>query len=341
MSNPESKSPTPHPRSAGRFRFILTIACTALLAFAWVFPQDFTNTSRPYIAAAWLAFAVRTWQFHIGIFLLILAAASLRIRRLCLFASLLALLTLAPDAWRARPKSPPALDPPTLTVMSINLLHTNTNVSAVVDHIRSASPDLLLFQEYTPAWNEALTASLSDAYPHRFTEPRPGAFGTAMFSRIPLHQTSTITLSQWDSPQQRAVVRLDGWPIAVWNIHLIPPHLFAHLVERRIEFGRLLLALDEEFLPHIVIGDMNFTDSSPQAAELHRRGLRDVHNFSGKFRGSTWPATGTLHSLGLGFRIDHIYLSRTLASSHSHVGPRIGSDHRPIHSTLGFPEQTR
>src|SRR5215217_1271878 len=47
--------------------WLLVLACYALLTFAWVWPQDWRNTSTAYVAASWVALLVRAAQFHLGL----------------------------------------------------------------------------------------------------------------------------------------------------------------------------------------------------------------------------------------------------------------------------------
>ena len=315
----------------------LVFGSYALLALAWLWPQDYRNESPAYVLVAWLAFLVRVLQFHLGLLLLAVAviAAFVRGRRLFLAAAPLVVFTLGPAWWSyLRPARPDPVDPasPALRVMSVNLLMINRNTDGIIAEIQSARPDVLLLQEYSDHWHDALQKALAAAYPHRSFETRDDSFGVAVYSRLPFaggDVYNRVALGREALPQQRAVVRFGGRDVAVYNVHLLPPRRLDYTVENRVQFADLLKTLSEERLPYVVAGDWNLTDDTPQHRDLRRVGARDAQDVAGRGRGATWPVNSFFRYLP-GLRLDHVYLGPGLTAVRCATGVGDGSDHRPL-----------
>src|SRR4051812_26896513 len=79
----------------------VVLAAYALLALAYAWPQNYRNELPAFVIAAWAAFMVRELQFHLGLFVAVIAlvAAFVRGRRLFLAAVPLVLFTLGPPFW--------------------------------------------------------------------------------------------------------------------------------------------------------------------------------------------------------------------------------------------------
>jgi len=304
-----------------------------LLAFSGLFPQDFESTSAPYVFFAWMAFLVSAFRFHIGLLLAVVAlgAAVARLRRMLLATAPVLLYTLVPVCSDYVPRAAPGESGPTVRVMSVNLLVSNTDTAGVLAEIRSARPDILLLQEYSAAWHQALNPALSPEYPHSVFKTGEDSFGGAVYSRFSFvgRPESDVQMGTEAVPQFRAVVDLSGRHVAVYNIHLLPAWKFEYALEGRLEFADLLALLREETLPVILGGDFNFTGTTPQARGLRRAGFRDAWDLAGCGHGATWPASGPLRFLP-GFRIDHVYLGPGVTCVRCVRGEARGSDHRPL-----------
>ena len=317
--------------------WLLLLTCYVLLAFAWVWPQDWRNISTGYVAASWVALLVRAAQFHIGLLvgLIALIAAFGKGRRLFLASVPVVLFTLVPPAWRAMPKDPPAAAPgaPTLRVMSVNLLMINERYDEVIDRVQSERPDVLVLQEYTGWWHRSMQKALSVEYPHCRFEPRDDSFGAAVYSRTPFvgDAPGGPKLGTWAaaSPQQRVVVDVGGRHVAIYNVHLLPPRRLDYTFEHRLQFADLTDALSKEKLPAVVVGDFNWTESMPQHAALRGLGWRDAQDVAGTGRGATWPMNSIFRHLP-GIRLDHAYLGPSLTCTRVRTVETPGSDHKAL-----------
>jgi endonuclease/exonuclease/phosphatase (EEP) superfamily protein YafD len=317
--------------------WLLVLACYVLLAFAWLWPQDWRNTSTAYVLAAWVALIVRAVQFHLGLLVgaVALIAAFGKGRRLFLASLPVVLFTLGPPLWQAMPEDPPTPAPgtPGLRVMSVNLLMINERYDEVIARIRAERPDVLALQEYTGRWHRAMQKALASEYPHCRFETREDSFGAAVYSRTPFQDDgrsdpSLGTLAS-DSPQQRAVVKLGGADVAVYNVHVLPPRTLEYTAEHRLQVADLADALAKEKLPAVVAGDFNWTESMPQHALLRRLGWRDAHDVAGSGRGATWPMHSVFRILP-GIRLDHVYLGPPLTCTAVRTVNIAGSDHRAL-----------
>lgn len=319
--------------------WICLVAAYCVVGFAYLWPPDFRNQSPVYVGVAWTAFMVRTFVFHLGLVIVALAAGAAwaRERRLLLATLPLLAIALGPTLPRYAPRSTQPTRGETITVMSVNLLASNTNTASIVDEIRAADPDLLLLQEYTSHWHDALQSAIGPRYPHTRYVRREDSFGNAIYSKRPFAEEvdQRLKMGKGLVPQFRAVVEIEGQQVAVYNVHLLPPWGMDFLIETRREFADLLDMLAAEPLPTILAGDFNFTERSPQARALRRNGIRDAHDLGGWGRGTTWPISGFFRWVP-SLRLDHVYLQGGLTCTGCRTGKGRGSDHRPVIAEVGF-----
>ncbi len=312
-----------------------------LLLAAYLWPQDFRSHSQLYNLACYGLFMVRTFLWHMGLVILLIGLLAAWRRTWWLAAATAPLLvaTLAPEAWDFLPKSPQQPIGAPITVMSINLLYNNYETSPIIEEIRAADPDILLLQEYAPAWHQAILNAIGSRYPYIRHVLRDDPFGAAIYSRIPFvgDVETGLLLGNIHTPQIRAVVRIANQDVALYNIHLQPPYGLLRTMIGRQQLADLQDMLAGEKLPVILSGDFNFTDRSPNADLLHGIGLVAAHSLAGWGRGSTWPVNDFLRYVP-GLRLDHIYLSRRLTCSESRTGIGTGSDHRPIVARVGLSD---
>lgn len=316
----------------------LVVGSYALLLLAWFWPEDLRNTSPVYNIVGYGIFMTWTFVWHLGVLLTAVAAIAAwqRSWRLVLATIPLLGVCLGGELRHYLPKWPAAPTGQTITVMSVNLLYSNLDTTPIIREIRTTEPDILLLQEYTPAWHRDLQQSIGQDYPYVVESQRESPFGAAIYSRLPLEDVNTfVPLGNTGTPQLRAVIQADGRKIALYNIHLLPPYGLEYTRYTRAQLADLIDVLREEPLPVILSGDFNFTDRSPNAAGLHAIGLIDTHTVAGSGRGSTWPVN-SFYRYVPGIRLDHIYLRDGITCSQSRTGTGTGSDHRPILARIGW-----
>jgi endonuclease/exonuclease/phosphatase (EEP) superfamily protein YafD len=153
----------------------------------------------------------------------------------------------------------------------------------------------------------------------------------AVYSREPIEPDGSgpLRLGLFGVPQIRAVTRLGGRRVAVYNVHLLPPRRMDYTREHRRQLADLLDRLAEERLPLVLAGDFNFTPRTPDAEGLGGLGLADAHARGGWGRGTTWPVNSVLRWLP-GLRLDQIWTSPDMVCVGCRTGDGPGSDHRPV-----------
>jgi endonuclease/exonuclease/phosphatase (EEP) superfamily protein YafD len=243
------------------------------------------------------------------------------------------LFTMLPTAVQSLPRrAEPVAVSPRLRVMSVNLLMVNTDTAGIIGEIKAEQPDVLMLQEYTAGWHNAIQRELGAAYPHSSVVMREDSFGIAVYSRTAfVGDVVQFPLGRAGVEQMRAEVDLrGGHRLALYNVHLLPPRTPLYTGEHRLQFDDLVNALRAEPLPYVVCGDFNFPETTPQHAALKRAGAREAHELAGRGRGATWPVNGVFRYLVPGIRIDHVYLGSPLTATRCETGIGRGSDHRPV-----------
>ena len=315
----------------------VSVAYLAAL-YAFVFPQDWHDQDGLYVTFATGAFLIRTFLFHLGFILALVAILALWLKHWRLLACTLPLWIVChgPALLEYLPKQAAApADGTVIKVMSVNLLGCNQDTSGILAEVAVFQPDILALQEYRDHWHAAFSAALGDSYPYFCHQVRDDDFGQALYSRLPFAQPADMKLPLGDSgtPQTRVAVLVEGREIAVYNVHLMPPKSIAYAGRQRGEFANLLEIIAREERPTIVCGDFNFTNDSPFADALTRAGMSDVHRLCGVGREATWPVLYFYRYLP-GLRLDHLFLSREFGGVSCGIGVGRGSDHRPVQAEV-------
>src|SRR5512133_2116792 len=151
---------------------------------------------------------------------------SVRARRRLGAAAALAVLcpAIALSAVRALRAASPAAPPAsakTVALVSQNLLF-NSRPERTLALLAATPADLLCLQEVTPTWAKRLDATLGATYPHRAPEPRIGAYGLAIYSRLPLSRPTLVRDGRRVAGQCVALT-LGRDETALCNVHLSAP----------------------------------------------------------------------------------------------------------------------
>jgi len=251
------------------------------------------------------------------------ALAGLRRARLPLLAA------LAAAGWAWWPGvGAVSTSPPTLRVMTANLLFVNAAPERLMDELLAGSPDVLILTEYTPDWEDRWP---DDVLPYRVEWPATHSFGIAVLSARPLRDAVVEDLE--GVPMVRAWVEVaPGEVVEVVGVHAEPPRT----VELTAHWHRQLRALGQRTggeHPVVVAGDLNASWTHPSFRALVAGGLVDALAAVGHGTLTTWPRYARVPSL---LRLDHV-LVRGLEPV---AGGRLeghGSDHHPVWVDLALP----
>lgn len=322
-------------RAARRFRRVTwAAALVSILGFAAAFlwPQTFLERLPRAVAWTGLLALARMLSFEIGLGLIGAGLASTFLCRgiqapLALAAS--GVLWLSPLGYAmVRRPGPCASDRPAVRLMTFNILFRNHQFNAIASEVLRHNPDLVTFTEYTAAAEADLRPLLSAAYPYRVVAPFSRGHAVAIFSRLPIIESSVLPFERSTRSIVRAAVEHDGQRVDVLGVHLSSPFGFAGLRAGRDEFNQLRRVLQQSTHPAIVMGDFNASILGPQDEALRTLGWTSSWSTERGY-GATWPAQGQLHR-AMSVRIDHIYAPEAMGCTASQVGRPCGSDHRPV-----------
>ncbi len=139
---------------------------------------------------------------------------------------LLGLATVALNAWFIVPWYLPtdAPDPSDgdVRLLHANVLSSNQDSERLLALVEDVDPDLLVLQEFTPAWLDAVEP-IASSYPYRVVEPRDDMFGIALYSKYPLDSTTVIGSVPLGHPDIVATALIGGARLNIISTHPIPP----------------------------------------------------------------------------------------------------------------------
>ncbi len=232
-----------------------------------------------------------------------------------------------------------------LRLMTYNLNYGNPNVSATLDAIAAGDADVVLLQEITADWRDALQKRFAKDYPHQiFRVFSRGAGGIAVISKLAIAEEELWAppagTGAW-FPAQRLVVTTAFGPLQILNVHLRPALDGGSWVRgfmttppvRRKEIAAHWKKMNY-LLPTIVAGDFNEDDTGRAIDYLASHGMRRVPTTGP----TTWhyetTHNGTTTDL-LKLDIDHVMIDSHLVARDATVLDAGTSDHRPVVVTIG------
>ena len=95
----------------------------------------------------------------------------------------------------------------TVTILTANVLMSNTDSERLLALIRAEKPDLVLLTEPNTWWVEQLV-SIKEEYPFAVLHPLENTYGIALYSRLPLKETQVQFLVESDIPSIHTVFTL-------------------------------------------------------------------------------------------------------------------------------------
>lgn len=261
------------------------------------------------------------------------------LRSLALLAALSLCLTACSSAPRA-PEAAPA-GAPTLKVMTFNVNFGVAGDPSTIEAIRAEGAELVLLQETTPAWEQALREALAEEYPHmKFHHADALAGGLAVLSTRPVEIIETIPSPAGWFPAWRLEAETALGTIQLLNLHLRPPisddgswikGYFTTDAIRQAELTRYMARLKPD-LPTIVAGDFNEDASGDVVARLRADGLESALE---EFRPGEHTWRWELPVGSVGHQLDHIAYQKTaLRPLGAHVRRAGRSDHFPVVTTF-------
>ena len=214
-----------------------------------------------------------------------------------------------------------------LTILSVNVLMTNTRADELRRLVRATRPDVLITLETNSWWERALS-SLEQEYPHRLRCPLENLYGMHLYSRLPLEDAKIQFLVESRVPSMHTLLVLpSGRRVCLHCLHPAPPSPTENETsgERDAELVMVGKSVAREKFPVVVSGDLNDVAWS-RTTRLFRKvsGLLDprigrgMHNtYHAAYWFARWP-------------VDHFFVSRDFTVHRLERLPAIGSDHFPV-----------
>lgn len=298
------------------------------VAFASFIPHLFPNY--------WLTdiFSHFKLQYSILLLVLLLPASFLLIKKK-IFPVMLILILLVWNGWYILPlylqdSDSSKISAESFSVLSLNLLASNTNYSEALELIMDKDPDVVVLLELSPQWEEQMQV-LSPLFPYRNMFPQTNNFGIGILSKIPM--TSSVTdFGKGFPPSIRSEMKINGQRVTMLATHPFPPvnqdkfEFRNHQLQEILNFSK---SQDGNFL---LVGDLNTSSYSNHFQELLEKGdLKDSRKGFGI--ASSWPTDYYL----LRTTLDHFLLRGEMRVLNRTTERNIGSDHLPVYLELGFP----
>ena len=237
----------------------------------------------------------------LGMLLFIFNQRALMFTSLCCSAALCIYLKSASNQ---NLRLPSPSEGPQLACALINLsLSDDFEVTAQTIHATPA--DVIVFQEYTPDWDDYLRSDLAATYPHRAVMTRIDPFGMAWYSKYPIMLADTFSAA--DVPNLLVNIQLrPDLLVNMISVHTRVPsdaNAYRHIRQHFHEVSEHIYSLDR---PVVVAGDLNLPSWTNEVMEFKLQGkLSDS-------RRDIIPASTQGSVSLLKVPVDHIFFSGDL-----------------------------
>ena len=211
-------------------------------------------------------------------------------------------------------------------VVSQNLYYANGHAEETRQMLVDENPDIIVLQEYTPEWHRSLK-SIADQYQTTITIPQDGAFGIAVYSRLPIRSREILTLGETRVPA--IVIEIDAPRVKTYlaAVHFQPPMTAIWSTDRNNQLNELSHHLQELKETFIVVGDFNNTPFSPSL-----RGF--IKETKTKMEPTEWLHTWPSAIGWAGIPIDLALGSEGVTIGAMSKVDSIGSDHRGLRFSI-------
>lgn len=215
------------------------------------------------------------------------------------------------------------------SVLVANVKMGNRSAEALIELVRSRSPDLFLALE-TDEWWDGELATLDGEMPHKAQRITGGYFGMHLFSRLALSETETVFPVEQDVPAILTNVALrSGEEVFFVGLHPRPPHPGQSSIGRDAQLLWAAFQAREADAPALIAGDLNAVPWEATVERMQRVGglvdPRERHGYQPTYDAQSW---------WMSWPLDHVLHQEGLTVSAFEVLPGIGSDHYPIEVTL-------
>lgn len=223
---------------------------------------------------------------------------------------------------------------PRLHVLSSNMKIGAADPATIVALAKLHRTDVLALDEYTPQAQQGLAAAGIDSlFAYSAQTPRPGATGSAIFSRYPLQDTGYRPLAGGFGQEYATVTVPGALPLIVEAVHPEAP-----AVPSTNAIWAAGLAAQPAATPNgpvrLLIGDFNATLDHQRLRTLIGTGYRDIARQMGDGLDTTWPYDGRPEPPVM---LDHVLADKRIGAVWFGTAFMPSSDHKAIYATLTLP----
>ncbi|MEG4211948.1 endonuclease/exonuclease/phosphatase family protein [Microcoleus sp. S13_B4] len=216
-----------------------------------------------------------------------------------------------------------------LRILHSNVLRSNRRYSEVISLVKAEQPDIAVFVEVNSSWARELSV-LREIFPYSSTQQESERFGSAIYSKLPLNNSSVRAFSN----QRKSLlvdVKFQGKIISLILAHPTVPIKHQSFIARNQQLAGIGEYAAQVKNPLIVVGDFNTTMWSPFYKNMVKTGnLRNARSGFGIL--PTWPTFMPLAYIP----IDHFLVSKEISVLKIHTGRNVGSDHLPLITDLAI-----
>lgn len=144
---------------------------------------------------------------------------------------------------------------PKLKVAHFNLSSLQPFDPEFTKKIHALDHDVISFQEYTPVWDSYIFETLKETHPFSQKIVRIDLFGMAIYSKIPLSNTSIFYYE--DIPNINVSVNTGLQDVNVLSSYLAPPGFLAGNLDPKNHLEQLAQYISDLNGPSIALGDFN------------------------------------------------------------------------------------
>lgn len=224
-----------------------------------------------------------------------------------------------------------------LRIASLNVLTSNDQDRAVIDHLQAANADIIFLMEIDSKWEKAL-APLKATHPHHLFLPRQDNFGLALLSRLPLDDLKVVEgfasaseVNFFSLPSIEARLKKDGQELILIGTHPLPPGGRMQWKSRNNQLAGIASHVQSLGQAAVVLGDFN---STPWCEGM--RSLRSLGSLDFRSTAPPWQPTWRVNSV-FAIPIDHVLCTPPLVIVKREIGSDVGSDHRAQIMDVGWP----
>jgi endonuclease/exonuclease/phosphatase (EEP) superfamily protein YafD len=214
-----------------------------------------------------------------------------------------------------------------LRILHSNVLTGNRRYADVISLVKAEQPDIAVFVEVSTTWAREL-AVLSEIFPYSCRQQESEAFGSVIYSKLPLENAEVQAFSK----QRRSLsadVKFQGKTISMLLVHPSVPIKQHSFIDRNQQLAAIGEYAAQVKNPLVVVGDFNTTMWSPFYKNMVNTGkLRNARSGFGLL--PTWPTFMPLVYIP----IDHVLVSKEIGVLKIRTGRNVGSDHLPLITDL-------